>query len=304
MPIEVEGPKGVERFPDGTPDEEINRQMSQKYGFGDKLGTLAAHPGLPKGGDQSPAQGNVMPSMQTIPNYRSPEDWMNIGLATVMPRGAASVIQNTPGHAMRMEYAKKIGDDAAASEIGQKAGLKVLSGLQVLKQTADNADDSTLHRAIGPHTSSSWFQKTRRAAMMPLDLVMDPKNVPFDPSYNLNNVLHHDIEGMVTEFMAAGKAVNMSDARQAAFKETMGAMMNATSRQEFNRIVKHAAGIIRDTFQLPEEASPPMRGTEGAPPPPAGTAAPAAPIRKQFQNQATGQYENFELVNGQWKKVP
>lgn len=282
MPIEIEGPDGkVHSFADGTMPDVIDKQMSSLYGGG-SLSPFSPQ-GLPGAGDRTPAAGAVMPSSQSVPPYQTAEDQRNIGLSMLLPRGSVQALQNTPGHAMRMEYAKKVGGDQAALEERQRAGTQVLSMLHQLGETADEgAKTGALDKAIGPTLGSptvqTWMQRVPVLAGH------------YEQGYNLNNQLMHDIHGLTTAFIAsAGKSgVNMSDARQEAFAETMGAMMRATSKEEFDKIKHDAERIIASTFGLTPGAMP-----KKPTPPPADA--------QVYVNPSTG--EKIQWNGSQWMKV-
>lgn len=287
MGIEVEGPDGqVHTFPDGTSNEQINSQMSQKYGSGGSL-----QPQEPRAGDATPASGAIMPGMQSVPGYRSAEDWDQLALTKMFPH-AASVIQNTPGHQQRIEQARTVGKNLGNLEERQRGGLKVLDMLHQLGETADEGHrDGNLESAIGPLESSAIFQKARA--------IVPGLGSYYDKAYNLHNQLNHDIEGLVTAFIsAAGKGgINMSDARQKAFHETMGAMMNATSKEEFDKIKKDAERIIKGTFDLAPGAKVDPTNSSRS------TVKPPQPVRQQFRNKTTGAIETMEWDGKQWHRV-
>lgn len=289
MPIEVQGPDGkVHSFPDGTSPEQINSQMSSVYGG---RGSLKPQ-GLPKPGDATSASGAVMPSMQSTPGYRTDEDEENLILGTVFPH-MQNVIQNTPGHAMRMEQAKTVGKKLGELEDKQRAGRQILSTLGGLGQSADEGHASgALSGAIGPLANNETFQKARE--VVNVGNILGTRD-----SYNLNNLLHHDIHGLTTAFVNALGSGQMSNARQALFAETMGAMMKATSKEEFDKIKKRAEHIIRDTFNLDPGATPEPSGSGRATTPQTAS----GPQRQQFRNKQTGAVETFEARNGQWVKV-
>lgn len=287
MPIEVEGPDGrVHSFPDGTSHEQIGSQMTSLYGG---KGSLA--PLQPKAGDATAASGAVMPNMQSVPEYHSDEDRRNMALGMLFPH-MNQIIQNTPGHALRMEAAKTAGKNLGQLEERQRAGLQVLDALNLLKETAEDGHRTgNLDSAIGPLESSPTLQKVRAAVPV--------VGGYYAPSYNLNNRLNHAIHGLVTEFVASASkgGITMSDARQKAFEETMGAMMHATSKEEFDKISHDAERIIRGTFGLaPGVKQEPTRSSRVE-------AGHAPAVRRQFQNERTGQYETFELRNGQWVRA-
>lgn len=287
MPIEVEGPDGkTHSFPDGTSHEQINSQMTSVYGGAGSLQPLG---GAPAGGSPTAAAGAIMPGMQTTPPYANAEDRTNIALSMILPRGSVQALQNTPGHQQRIAQAKKTGENLANLEERQRGGGQVLDMLHQLGQTADEgAEAGTLDDAIGPFNESPMFQRLRAGTVGKVW-------APFEKGYNLNNQLKHDIHGLTTAFISsAGKGgIQMSDARQKTFEETMGAMMKATNKEEFDKIKKDAERIIRGTF-----------GLDPAPVQPrAPAAAPAAPVRQQFRNKQTGAVENFEWNGQQWQKV-
>lgn len=287
MPIEVEGPDGqVKSFPDGTSHEEINRQMSQSYGG--KSGALAPQ-GLQKPGQATAASGAVMPSMQSIPDYVTDEDFDKLILSKMFPH-AQQLIQKTPGYIAREELAKKVGQNLGSLEERQRGGTQVLDMLQQLGHTADEGG-STLDSAIGPLNASPAFQRAREAANV-WDIMGTRKG------YDLHNQLTHDIHGLTTAFIsAAGKGgIQMSDARQKAFEETMGAMMKATSKKEFDKIKVDADRIIRGTFGLqPGAAVSPTQSTRATQP-----AAPK-PQGQIYHNPTTG--EKIQWDGKAWQKV-
>lgn len=287
MPIEVEGPDGkVHSFPDNTSHEQINSQMSSLYGGGGALSAIQ-----PQAGDATAASGNVMPNMQSTPSYRTREDNMNLALGAVFPH-MQQIIQNTPGHALRMEAAKTAGKNLGNLEERQRAGLQVLDALNLLGETADQGfTEGNLSGAIGPVESIPLMQRIR--ASIPL------VGSAYEKEYNLHNRLMHAIHGLTTEFVASASkgGINMSDARQKAFEETMGAMMSSTTKEEFDKIRHDAERVIRGTFGLaPGVKSEPQRSSR--------VQEPQQPtIRQQFRNQKTGTVDTFELIDGQWKKA-
>lgn len=287
MAIEVSGPDGkVHSFPDGTPTEAINSQMSQVYG-----GRGSLRPQQPRAGDATPSSGAIMPSSQSVPNYMTDEDMDQLMLGKLFPH-SASLIGNTPGHKFRVEQAAVAGKNQGNLEERQRGGLQVLNMLHQLGETADEGEkDGTITSAIGPLESSSWFQKARAATPFVGNY--------YEKAYNLHNRLNHDIEGLVTAFISsAGKGgIQMSDARQKAFHETMGAMMNSTSKEEFDKIKVDADRIIRGTFGLSPGATVKQQPSGRA------TQPSAQPIRQQFRNKSTGQVETLQWDGHQWQKV-
>lgn len=142
--------------------------------------------------------------------------------------------------------------------------------------------------------SSPSFQRARAATAGKV-------YAPYERGYNLHNQLTHDIHGLTTAFVSSASrgGVNMSDARQKVFEETMGAMMRSTSKDEFDKIKKDAERIIRGTFGLaPGAAVGPTRSSR-----PIEGQVSAAPVRQQFRNKASGAIETFEMSPQGWKKV-
>lgn len=210
---------------------------------------------LPAPGDPTAASGAVMPSMQTTPEYYTDEDKRNIALGIVAPR-ALSAIQQSPGHLIRTEQAKMVGKEMGQLEERQRAGRQIL---QTLGQLGATADDPNIDGAIGPYNTLPGAQAAKSL-------------IPGNKSYDLNNRLNHDVEGLVTSFIssASRSGMTMSDKRQEAFKNTMGAMMRATSKPEFDKIMSDATNIIANTFNIPtEEAATYLKKGAAAAAPPA-----------------------------------
>lgn len=288
MPIEVEGPDGkVHTFPDNTPHEAINQQMTAAYGGGGALS-----PVQPRSGDATAASGAVMPNMQSVPAYHNDEDRKNMAMGLLFPH-MNQIIQNTPGHALRMEAAKAAGKNLGGLEERQRAGLQVLDALNLLGETADDGYKSgNLDSAIGPVEGMPLFQKVRAA--------IPGVGSYYDKSYNLNNRLQHAIHGLTTEFVASASkgGITMSDARQKAFEETMGAMMNATSMEEFKKIQHDAERIIRGTFGLaPGVPAEPTRSSRAPAEPPKSHSGGG----QRYHNPKTG--EVIEWNGREWQKV-
>lgn len=287
MPIEVEGPDGkVHQFPDNTPNEAINQQMTQVYG-----GQGSLNPLQPRAGEATAASGAIMPNMQSVPSYHSDEDRKNMAMGMLFPH-MNQIIQNTPGHALRMEAAKTAGKNLGGLEERQRAGLQVLDALNLLKETSDDGQKTgQLQSAIGPIESSPTLQKIRAAVPI--------VGSYYEPSYNLNNRLNHAIHGLVTEFVASASkgGITMSDARQKAFEETMGAMMHATTKEEFDKISHDAERIIRGTFGLaPGVKQEQTRSSRVEQEQPKSQAA-----SQRYHNPQTG--EVIEWDGTQWRKV-
>lgn len=286
MGIEVEGPDGkVHAFPDGTSNEQINAQMSRQYGDGGAL-----QPYNQKAGDATAASGAVTPSMQSVPDYMTDEDMDQLMLTRMFPH-AASVISNTPGHKARVSQAEVVGKNLGNLEERQRGGQQVMGILQKLKTTADKGhEDGILESAIGPVDSSPMFQKVRGA-------IPGIGNY-YEKSYNLNNQLNHIIHGLTTAFVSSASkgGIQMSDARQKAFEETMGAMMHATNKEDFDRIYHDAEQIIAGTFGLtPGASAEPTRSSRVAQPVgPTGNA-------QRYHNPKTG--EVIQWDGKQWQKV-
>lgn len=285
MPQAV-GPDGqLHSFPEGTPPEVMTEQLSKIYGV---QGTLTHGSALPEAGDPTAAAGAVMPGMQVTPDYNTDEDWANIGLTAAMsPRSLGMALMNTPGHAARVAQAKDTAHNLAALGEKQRAGGQILDGLNMVRHTVNMADDATLSNAIGPTVSAPWLQGARRTIA---GLVPGPVT-PYDQSYNLNNLLHHDIHGLVQQFIAAGKAANMSDSRQAAFEATMADMLRATNRDDLNKVADHAEFIIKSSFGLPHKKP----GEVGA-----GAGANGASAGRVYQN---AQGQKIQWDGQQWQPV-
>lgn len=284
MPIEVEGPTGkVHQFDDTTPQDQIMAQMSKLYGTS---GSLQPH--APRPGDATPASGAVMPSMQSVPNYRSHEDDENLVLGSLFPH-MVPLIQNTPGHVQRVEQAKTIGKDLGNLEEKQRAGTQVRDMLHQLGETADEGHArGALDQAIGPVNQSDIFQRVRGA--------IPGLSRWYEGGYNLHNQLMHDIDGLVTAFVASSGNIKMSDSRQKAFTDTMGRMMNATNKTEFDKIKKDAERIINGTFGLAPGAVPAGTGSGRVAVP-----APAASTAPIYHNPATGQ--RIQWDGTAWRQV-
>lgn len=213
---------------------------------------------VPQAGSPSPLTA-PMAGMHTMPEYQSDDDIqaMMLDAALNEGKGMASIINQSPGHMQRKAYAEGIGKAQSNLAERQRAGMDVLSSLQQLVDTArasQQEDDQNkrgsyrLNEAIGPinDAGAQWG--------LPAPMMM--KSQWNAPAYDLNNRLHHDIEGLTTSFiMSASKGgLNMSDARQKAFADTMGAMMKATNPEEFYKISKDAENIVRDSFGIPADA--------------------------------------------------
>lgn len=277
MPIEIEGPDGKRHsYPDGTPDDAIKRDMQVIYrGF-------KGAPPPPKAGDQTALTGPLAsPRMQTVQPYQSDEDWNQIALAAALGeknRGIIQAIQSTPGRQQRMKEAEAVGAAQGKYQELQRHGAANMRLLDQIRATFNEADPQTQSAAIGPQNT------TRMPAKQPLMIggyaipfmeqptTVDPRTgIPYgeemtpvlrnaivkpndeqaQKAWNLQNRLEHDIEGLTTKFiMTAGAGANMSDARQKAFTDTIGAMIKASSPEEFHNIANDAENILRETFGL------------------------------------------------------
>ena len=179
-------------------------------------------------------------------------------------KGLATIINQSPAHEGAKSYQKKVGEEAAALEERQRAGALVLGQLHDLRDLSldyqKNKPDA-FKGAIGPYNTTPYMEKMpliggmtapKAAASYPGAASFIPGS-PDPKAWDVQNRLQHMIHGLTTSFVAsAGKGgVNMSDSRQKVFEETMGAMMQATSPEEFNKITHDAAEIIRKTFNLP-----------------------------------------------------
>lgn len=172
-------------------------------------------------------------------------------------KGMSSIINQDPAHEGARSYQKKVGEEAAALEERRRAGQLVLGQLNDLSGVAKDyqeKDPAAFKRATGPYNTTPYMEKLPLVGGMTVPKAAAAYMPGADPKpWDIQNRLQHMIHGLTTSFVAsAGKGgVQMSDARQKVFEETMGAMMQATSPEEFNRITHDAAEIIRKTFNLP-----------------------------------------------------
>lgn len=241
--------------------------------------------GLPAAGDPTVTSGAgtaFMPALSSdTPPYQTNEDRANIALSTLLPRGSVQALQNTPGHAFRMEQAKGAADTQKQLEQAQNAGRKILRSYGQLRARFDNTPDDVLQSAIGPRnmadldeTSPTFIPFTHipvpgfsgpttvdpqtnlpiAGKITPVQraAILNPEDKPTAAAWNLQNLLGHDVHGITNAFMSnAGKSLNMSDTRQEAFDSTMRDFMKATNRKEAAEILDHARGIISNDFGIP-----------------------------------------------------
>lgn len=238
--------------------------------------------GLPSAGTPTAVSGNMMPAQRSAtPPYQSAEDRANIGLSMVLPPGAISALQNTPGHAYRMEQAKGAAEANKNLEESQRVGTNILRSYAQLANKFETAPDEVLQRAIGPRntaeldeTSPTFFPfthipipglsgpttvdpKTNLAVsgkITPVHraAILSPNDADAAAAWDLQNLLGHDVHGITNAFMSgAGKSINMSDTRQEAFDATMRDFMKSTNREEAKQILEHAKGIIANDFGIP-----------------------------------------------------
>lgn len=290
MPIEVVGPDGaVHPMPDDWSQEQINAEMAGRYPEHKKGGVL--RPIGPQPGDATAASGAVMPGMQSVPKRSADNETMQqLMLGELFPHGA-KLIQNSPGQLQEAEYRKTIGKNLGNLEERQRGGTEVLDMLHQLGQTADEGHKAgALDKAIGPVNQFDTVQTVRGA----IPLV---KNY-YEQGYNLHNQLMHDIDGLVTAFVSSASkgGIQMSDARQKAFQDTMGRMMRSTNKEEFDKIKQDAERIIRGTFGLAPGAT--VAPTRSSRTPPPAAAAAGAQI---YHNPSTG--EKIQWDGTQWRKV-
>ena len=170
-------------------------------------------------------------------------------------KGMASIINQSPAHEGARSYQRKVGEEAAALEERKRAGEKVMGQLTDLTNMAAQLhknDPQSFVSAIGPYNTMAWNEHVPFVGGMTAPQVTAAYGSS-DKAWNIQNRLNHMIHGLTTSFVAsAGKgAANMSDSRQKVFEETMGAMMKATTKEEFDNITHDAAEIIRKTFNLP-----------------------------------------------------
>jgi len=252
---------------------------------------------LPTTGQES-ALTNPMAGMGTTPAYQSDEDWQAIAadVALNQGKGLSSIINQSPGHMQRKAYAEGIGKAQAGLAERQRAGMDVLSSLQQLVDTAkaSQGEDAAsgrkgdrLNEAIGPYNDMSGEVVK---GLVGLPSAMTIKSLWNPEAYDLNNRLHHDIEGLTTSFITSASkgGLNMSDARQKAFADTMGAMMKATKPDEFYKIAKDAENIVRDSFGIPADAQLAPYTTQG----------------KVLQDQQRAETGSSEPVNPRLSFVP
>lgn len=294
MPIEVKGPYGEPvSFPDGTSHEQINTQMLQRFPeyanplFAGQSGTLRPYQ-APGAGTTTPAGGNIMPSSQVTPGYLNDEDYTNLALGAVIPH-AAQILQHSPGLERRRAQERELGTQQAKIEERQRVGTHLLSTLhQVMGAVAfpGGQPDPALNSAIGPVNSIDMFQRGREAVN-----VGDVFGTR--AGYDLHNRLEHAIHALTTAYIGAGGSTgNMSDSRQAAFRDTMGRMMNATNPQDFLKIIDDADFLIRETFDLQQgrRVDPtPRAQTRPAP----ATTGHASTPRPRAYNSQTGAYMEY-----------
>lgn len=245
-----------------------------------------------------PGQG-VAPTYPAQGGYQNSSDWNAIQADVVLNggKGLSSIINQSPAHEGAREYQKGLAKEAAALDERRRAGGQVMSQLQALGDAANEmygSDKNAFLGAIGPYNTTPYMDKLPVIGGMTV-----PKATAAyggdGKAWNVQNRLQHMIHGLTTSFVAsAGKGLNMSDSRQQAFEETMGAMMKATNKEEFDKITHDAADIIRKTFHLPEEKAravvqnmgAQMQAEQGRLP---GFSAAAAPMaRPRAHNPKTG----------------
>lgn len=217
--------------------------------------------GLPMTGEPTVTNGAFMPALSSnTPPYNTAEDRANIALSTILPRGSVQALQNTPGHAFRMEQSKKAADTQSQLEAAQNAGRRILQSYAQLRYKFDTAPDDALTGAIGPRNNTPYASYIPFVGgMTPPEAAASYKMMPnftgasdYDAAWNLQNLLGHDIHGITNAFMSnAGKSLNMSDTRQEAFDSTMRDFMKATNRKDSAEILDHAKGIIANDFGIP-----------------------------------------------------
>ena len=248
--------------PPGVPGVSVDGGPPPQSGFSPNAGAIPQH------GDKTAVTGAPMPSMQTTPDYYSDEDQQNLALALISPR-AATAMASSPGRLLRAEQAKTVGKELGSVEERQRAGTQVLKGFGDLRDAIAGADDATVSAALGPYNMSqvppserSWSLSALRD---PNTMTRPQADAAYRPTpqrekiWNFQNLVTHLVDGLTEEFVAsAGRSgVQMSDARQKVFEETMGRMRQATSKSEALKIAGHAEDIIRDSFALPRAAPTP-----------------------------------------------
>lgn len=278
MPIEIQGPDGkLHSYPDGTSDDAIKSDMRVIY-----RGPQGQAPAPQRAGDPTALTGPIAsPRMQTVQPYQNQEDWNQIALAAALGeknRGIIQALQQTPGRLQRVKEAEAVGTAQGKFQELQRHGAANLRLLDQIRATFNEAEPDTQRGAIGPENT------TKMPAKRPLMVggyaipfteqptTVDPRTgMPYAEemtpvkrnaivnqndeksrkAWDLQNRLEHDIEGLTTKFiMTAGAGANMSDARQKAFTDTIGAMIKAKTPEEFHNIANDAENILRETFGI------------------------------------------------------
>jgi hypothetical protein len=240
-------------------------------------------PTAPPAGAPTAASGAVSPSMQSNPSYFSPEDRAIYRTALLNPRAAAA-LEKTPGFIQRKTEAETVGKELGSLQERQRGGGDILRGMDKLTDIISNADDETLGSAIGPNN----YARVTPSAVAPLDYnawtapkpdkyedlptrakanFMYKKTPKAEKAYNLQNGIDHLTSTLTDEFISATQGIKMSDARQAEFKEAIGALRNSTTKAEALKIAGTAREMIENTFHLPKGYKAPVyTAPEGATP--------------------------------------
>lgn len=276
--MHIQGPDGkMHVYPEGTSDDDILKDMHAIYK------PLRGAPPPARAGDPAIMTSPVpSPRAQYVQPYKTDEDWQNVREAMILGeknRGVIQAIQNTPGRVQRMKEAEEVGKSQGKLSEMQRHGAGNLRLLDQIRATFDEADEDSQKSAIGPAATSKLpVRSPMTIGGIPVPLlperpttvdpvsgvmigeeitpvkraaIMNPKDDKAKRTWDLQNRLLHDIEGLTTKFiMTGGGGVNMSDARQKAFTDTIGAMIHATGREQFHNIANDAENIIRETFGL------------------------------------------------------
>lgn len=212
------------------------------------------------------------------------------------------ILQADPTYEARKNQAVEMGKNAAILAGKQAAGSQILTGVDRLQDILTGADDKTVKSAMGPYNLSMVHPYTvvptsPTAYLAPQEMTPVQAAAAYNPNdttnaaYDFQNRINHLVGGLTEQFVAStgGAANNMSDSRQRVFEETMGALRNATSKDEALKIVGDARNIIRDTFNL--HHTPNGSGILGDGPSPAI----AAPQATKTLNGIT-----YVKINGHW----
>jgi hypothetical protein len=239
------------------------------------MGSLVAVDHNPFAGQLDPqAQpGLTLPNAPSAPSYQAVTgqpyltnaDWMNVmtDIFTNGGKNMSQILNNAPAHKGAQTYQEGLGKNAAALDERKRAGSEVIPGINELRAMISSASDADWKTAMGPYNTSQ--QPPSAEVPFSLGAWRSDKMTPtqaraaFAPSdanakaWNLQNQVNHLVNALTEQYVAAaGKGgINMSDARQKVFEETMGALRGATTRQEALKILGTAENTTRNVFGLP-----------------------------------------------------